>query len=97
MPTPYRHVSLSDRRTIFRMMHEKRPIAQIADAIGRHRSTVYREIGRNKVQPEPDNRPFRYFEHHRSEGYYPVVLVQGSRSGPRRVDRVASGDAVQIS
>lgn len=84
MPAPYRHVSLSDRRIIFRMIHENRPIRQIADAIGRHCSTVYREIGRNKIQPERDNRPFRYFDYHRREGYYPVSADNLARQRRQR-------------
>lgn len=41
------HVSLDERRVIATMLHRKVNIAQIAAQLGRHRSTIYREIQRN--------------------------------------------------
>ena len=74
MPHPYRHVTLQDRRIIFCMINEQRPIEEVANRTGFHRSTIYREIGRNKITPEPDNRPYRYYLHRRTEGYCPLSV-----------------------
>ena len=40
-------LDLRERRAIEEMLNAKLPVTKIAAAIGRHRSTVYREIGRN--------------------------------------------------
>ena len=47
MPRPYRQLDLAERRTIFRLLNAKMPVARIAQELGRHRSTVHREIRRN--------------------------------------------------
>ena len=47
MPSLYVHLSLDERRRLFRLREAKMPIAEIAAALGRHRSTVHREIARN--------------------------------------------------
>lgn len=40
--------SLRERRAIEDMLNAKVPVSEIAVEIGRHRSTVYREIKRNR-------------------------------------------------
>ena len=47
MPRSYRQLTLDDRRTIFRLLDAKVPVEEIARELGRHRSTIYREIARN--------------------------------------------------
>ena len=47
MPSLYVHLGLEERRRIYRLREAKMPIAEIAAALGRHRSTVHREIARN--------------------------------------------------
>jgi IS30 family transposase len=47
MLQPYRHLDLDERRTIFRLLGAKVPVAVIAARLGRHRSTIHREIHRN--------------------------------------------------
>ena len=42
----YRHFTLEERRTLFRLVNAKLPIKEIAGQLGRHRSTIYREIAR---------------------------------------------------
>ena len=44
----YQQLSLSERFKIKKMLNEKHPIAQIAESLGRHKSTLYRELRRNK-------------------------------------------------
>jgi IS30 family transposase len=41
------HLTLSERRIIAGMLQRKISVAQIAVQLGRHRSTIHREIGRN--------------------------------------------------
>lgn len=43
-------LTLKERRVIARMYEEKRRIVEIAQAISRHRSTIYRELQRNSVR-----------------------------------------------
>ena len=60
MEGTYRHFTLEERRTLFRLVNAKLPIKEIAGQLGRHRSTIYREIARNE---------FREVRQYR--GYYP--------------------------
>ena len=50
MDQPYRHFTLEERRTLFRLVNAKLPIKEIANQLGRHRSTIYREIARNEFR-----------------------------------------------
>ena len=50
MDHPYRHFTLEERRTLFRLLNAKLPIKEIAGQLGRHRSTICREIARNKFR-----------------------------------------------
>ncbi len=50
MDRPYRHFTLEERRTLFRLLNAKLPINEIASQLGRHRSTIYREIARNELR-----------------------------------------------
>src|SRR5699024_10535086 len=45
----YKHLTIEDRSKIKVLYHEDYTVNQIAEAIGRHRSTIYRELKR--VQP----------------------------------------------
>ena len=44
MPRFYRQLDLAERRTIFRLLNAKTPVAVIARELGRHRSTVHRKM-----------------------------------------------------
>lgn len=44
----YQHLGLDERRDIYRMVATGRSARQIADALGRHPSTIYRELKRNR-------------------------------------------------
>src|SRR5687767_5242671 len=73
MDRPYRHFTLEERRTLFRLLNAKLPIKEIAGQLGRHRSTIYREIARNE---------FREVKQYR--GYYPVTAEDSARRRRRR-------------
>ena len=47
----YTHMSSSDRRRFYTFLEMKQSIADIAKKLGKHRSTLYRELERNK-EPE---------------------------------------------
>jgi transposase, IS30 family len=73
MEGSYRHFTLEERHTLFRLLKAKLPIKEIAAQLGRHRSTIYREIARNE---------FREVRHYR--GYYPVTAEDSARRRRRR-------------
>ena len=50
MESTYRHLTLEERRMLFRLLNAKLPIKEIAAQLGRHRSTIYREIARNEFR-----------------------------------------------
>ena len=47
MMNGHQHPGLDERRDIYRMVASGRPARQIADALGRHPATIYREPKRN--------------------------------------------------
>jgi transposase, IS30 family len=46
----YRHLDLGARRTLFRLIEARTPVGEIAARLGRHPSTIYRELGRNRFR-----------------------------------------------
>jgi IS30 family transposase len=70
---PYRQLTLEERRTIFRLLDAKVPVAEIAAQLGRHRSTIHREISRNL---------FREVKEYR--GYFPVTADDRARRRRQR-------------
>lgn len=59
----HKHLSLEERRHIYLMLGRKASVTKIAQQLGRHHSTIYRELQRNS-----------YFEadDHKMNGYYPL-------------------------
>lgn len=47
MPCPFRHLTLEERRRLMRLREAKVRVDEIARQLGRHRSTIYRELKRN--------------------------------------------------
>lgn len=43
----YRHIDMAERRQIMKLLERKVPLTQIARTVGRHHSTIYRELRRN--------------------------------------------------
>ncbi len=46
-PKHHTHLSLSERHQIYVLLGRKVPLSQIASVLGRHHSTIYREVQRN--------------------------------------------------
>jgi IS30 family transposase len=69
----YRQLTLEERRTIFRLLNAQVPVEQIAEQLGRHRSTIFREISRNL---------FRDVKEYR--GYFPVTADDSARRRRQR-------------
>jgi IS30 family transposase len=70
---PYRHLTLEERRSIFRLLSAKVPVAEIANQLGRHRATIHREISRNL---------FREVKEYR--GYFPITAEDNARRRRQR-------------
>ncbi|MGO7209334.1 helix-turn-helix domain-containing protein, partial [Rhizobium ruizarguesonis] len=60
----YTQITLADRRRLHHMVAAKVPVNEMARQLGRHRSTIYREIRRNTYR----DRELQYYE-----GYYSTV------------------------
>lgn len=76
----YRQLRLSEREALFRMKAAKLPVRQIAAELGRHPSTIYRELRRNYFFDED-----AYFR-----GYFPSVahkLARDRRVPGRKLER----------
>jgi IS30 family transposase len=63
MSQSYRQLRLDEREAIFRMKDARLPVSRIAERLGRHPSTIYRELRRNFFFDEDS-----YFR-----GYFPSV------------------------
>ena len=64
MPSSYVHLGLEERRRIHHLREAKVPVAEIAADLGRHRSTIHREIARNW---------WHDVEVPQAEGYWPLT------------------------
>src|SRR4051812_41301731 len=77
----YCHLDLDQRRTLFRLVEARTPVGEIAARLGRHPSTIYRELGRNRFRD--GDRGFC--------GYFPLIpralasdrWARGAMRGPR--------------
>lgn len=62
----YKHISLSERRQIYRLQGQGLSPRQIAQILGRHTSSIYREVWRNTHRHEERD----------CRGYYPVTAQE---------------------
>jgi len=78
MPRAYRQLALDERRTIFRLLNAKVPVAAITQQLGRHRSAIHREISRNHFR-----------EQREYAGYYPPHGARLRPAAPPTVEQAA--------
>jgi IS30 family transposase len=85
MPRTYSQLDLDERRTPFRLVEARRPVGEIAERLGRHRSTIYRELGRNRFRD--GDRGFC--------GYFPLTAQDLARRRRRRRRKLAADAALR--
>jgi IS30 family transposase len=81
----YRQLDLDARRTLFRLMEARRPIGEIAERLGRHPSTIYRELGRNRFRD--GDRGFC--------GYFPLNAQDMARRRRQRGRKLAADEGLR--
>jgi IS30 family transposase len=79
MSNCYSQITLSERRRLFELRQRKVPLGDIARLMGRHRSTIYREIKRNS---------FRDTEIPDYNGYHSVVADNISKDRRTRLRKL---------
>ena len=84
MPRAYQQLDLDERRTIFRLLNAKVPIAAIARQLGRHRSTIHREISRNHFR-----------EQREYAGYFPLTAHDLARQRRRRLKKLRRNETLR--
>ena len=79
MSRSYTQITLADRRRLHHMVAAKVPVNEMARQLGRHRSTIYREIRRNT---------FRDRELPDYDGYYSTVANDTAKDRRRRLRKL---------
>lgn len=87
-PCPYRQLSEDDRRRIDRLLGQRHSVGEIARIVGRHRSTVYREIRRN-----------RFVDHQWPDlnGYYYATAGKLARGRRARLARLVRHEGLRLA
>jgi IS30 family transposase len=81
----YRHLDLDQRRTLFRLVEARTPVGEIARRLGRHPSTIYRELGRNRFRD--GDRGFC--------GYFPLTAQDLARRRRQRRRKLAADEGLR--
>jgi IS30 family transposase len=81
----YRQLDLDQRRTLFRLVEARTPIGEIAARLGRHPSTVYRELGRDRSRD--GDRGFC--------GYFPLNAQDLARRRRQRRRKLAADEGLR--
>ena len=85
MARTYRQLDLDQRRTLFRLVEARTPVGEIAARLGRHPSTIYRELGRDRFRD--GDRGFR--------GYFPLNAQDLARRRRQRRRKLAMNDGLR--
>ena len=83
MARAYRHLDLDERRTLFRPIEGRAPVGEIAAWLGRHPSTIHRELGRNRFRDGDRG----------SCGYFPLNAQDLARRRRQRRRKLAADEA----
>src|SRR5689334_19537180 len=81
----YRQLDLDQRRTLFRLVEARRPVGEIAQRLGRHPSTIHRELGRKRFRD--GDRGFC--------GYFPLNAQELARRRRQRRRKLAADPALR--
>src|SRR3954469_2066988 len=81
----YRQLDLDQRRTLFRLVEARTPTGEIAARLGRHPSTIHRELGRNRFRD--GDRGFC--------GYFPLNAQDLARRRRQRRRKLAADPALR--
>ena len=85
MARTYRQLDLDQRRTLFRLIEARRPVGEIAARLGRHPSTIHRELGRNRFRD--GDRGFC--------GYFPLTAQDLARRRRQRRRKLAADEGLR--
>ena len=86
MTLPYTHLTLAERREIYRLRSAQIPVAVIAQRLDRHPSTIYREISRNWMH---DEEPLY-------RGYFHVAADMRARARRQRLGKLSRHPALAV-
>lgn len=81
----FQHLPLDERRSLFRMHEARLGVAAMAVRPGRNRSTIYRELRRNRFRDPDATRDRRYD----MSGYYPMTAQDLARARRQRLAKLA--------
>src|SRR3954464_1090076 len=81
----YRQLDLGERRTLFRLIEARTPVGAIAERLGRHPSTIHRELGRNRFRD--GDRGFC--------GYFPLNAQDLARRRRQRRRKLAADEGLR--
>jgi IS30 family transposase len=85
MARTYSQLDLGERRTLFRLVEARRPVGEIAERLGRPRSTIYRVLGRNRFRD--GDRGFC--------GYFPLTAQDLASRRRQRCRKLAADDGLR--
>src|SRR3954447_9771694 len=81
----HRQLDLDQRRTLFRLVEARTPVGEIAARLGRHPSTIHRELGRNRFRD--GDRGFC--------GYFPLNARDLARRRRQRRRKLAADEGLR--
>jgi len=84
----FQHLTLDELRSLFRMQEAQLGVTEMAARLGRHRSTIYRELGRNRFRNPDASRDSR----RNMSNYYPVTAQELTCARRQRLAKLARHD-----